>query len=143
MRDRLRRRVGRWLKFGTVGTLGLSLQLGTLTILKGYLGVHYLAATGMAVESAILHNFFWHERWTWGDRGLSGSRGRPARLVRFHSTTGAISILGNLVFMRLYAGELGLHYLVASLASVASCTVFNFVVSDRLVFLPLSPSAPR
>ena len=29
---------------------------------------------GLAVEAAILHNFLWHERWTWSDRAAAGRR---------------------------------------------------------------------
>jgi putative flippase GtrA len=140
-RGRFVRFVSRSSKFAAVGSLGLAIQLLMLALVKGVLGIHYLAATVLAVESAILHNFFWHERWTWVDRGLSTAPGRPFRLLRFHSTTGSISILGNVVFMKLFVGELGLHYLVGNLASVASCAVANFLVNDRFVFRPLSPRA--
>lgn len=143
MRERLRRLLARWLKFGAVGSVGTLVHLSMLTLMKGWFGVHYLAATVMAVESAILHNFFWHERWTWGDRGLARAPGKSARILRFHSTTGLISILGNVVFMKLFVGELGLHYLVGSVASIASCALANFLVSDRLVFLPLDPAPSK
>jgi len=73
---------------------------------------------------------FWRSRWI-------------ARLARFNSTTGMISILGNVLFMKIFVGELGLHYLLGNVASIASCAVLNFLVSDRFVFLPLSPTAPR
>jgi putative flippase GtrA len=115
--------------------MGVLVQLTALALLKGAASLHYLVATALAVESAILHNFLWHERWTWGDRGLLASPGRLLRLVRFNSTTGLVSIGGNVVFMRLFVGELGLPLLVGSLASIASCALLNFLVSDRFVFL--------
>jgi putative flippase GtrA len=131
----------RWLKFSAVGWLGVSVQLGVLTVLAGQLGVHYLVATGLAVESAIVHNFFWHERWTWGDRGLLGTPGKLPRLLRFNVAAGSVSLLGNLVFMSVFVGGLGLHYLVGNVLSIASCAILNFVISDRLVFLV--QTAPR
>ena len=130
----------RWLKFSAVGWLGVSVQLCMLTLLAGQLQLHYLVATALAVEAAIIHNFFWHERWTWGDRGLRGAPGRLRRLVRFNLTAGSISILGNVVFMSIFVGQFGLHYLVGNVASIASCAVLNFFVSDRLVFLALDES---
>jgi putative flippase GtrA len=36
--------------------------------LKSELHFPYLAATALAVEAAVVHNFFWHERFTWADR---------------------------------------------------------------------------
>jgi len=117
-------------------------QLGMLTLLAGHFGLHYLVATALAVESAIIHNFFWHERWTWGDRGLRGTPGRWPRLLRFNLTSGSISILGNVVFMSVFVGQFGLHYLVGNVVSIASCAILNFFVSDRLVFLALAEGAP-
>ncbi len=113
-----------------------------LTLLAGHLDMHYLVATALAVQCAILNNFFWHERWTWGDRGLLGAPGRWQRFLRFNASSGALSILGNVVFMSIYVGQLGLHYLIGNIASIASCTILNFVISDRLVFLAMPTGAP-
>jgi putative flippase GtrA len=132
----------RWLKFSAVGWLGVGVQLGMLTLLAGHLGVHYLVATALAVESAIIHNFFWHERWTWGDRGFRGRGVRLQRLLRFNAASGSVSILGNLVFMSIFVGQLGLHYLVANIVSIASCAILNFVINDKLVFLAIAERAP-
>jgi hypothetical protein len=41
--------------------------------------------------------------------------------------------------MKLFVGEIGLHYLIGNVASIASCGVANFLISDRLVFLPPFP----
>ena len=130
----------RWLKFSAVGWMGVAVQLMVLTILAGHLGMHYLLATALGVESAILHNFLWHERWTWRDRDLIGAAGQWRRLMRFNLTSGLVSITGNLVFMRLFVGELGLHYVVGNLASIASCAIVNFIISDRMVFLTMAPA---
>src|SRR5258705_13257908 len=94
------------LRFYAVGAVGIVVQLAALTFFKSGLGLDYLPATALAVEAAILHNFFWHERWTWVDRTRSLPAGRTVRLIRFHLTTGALSILGNLVFMQALAGRM-------------------------------------
>src|SRR5207245_237643 len=52
------------LRFYTVGAAGIVVQLAALTFLKSGLHLDYLPATATAVEAALLHNFFWHERWT-------------------------------------------------------------------------------
>ena len=133
----------RWLKFSAVGWLGVGVQLCMLTLLAGHFGLHYLVATAFAVESAIIHNFFWHERWTWGDRGLRGTPGRLRRLLRFNVASGSVSLLGNLVFMSIFVGQFGLHYLVGNVASIASCAILNFIISDRLVFLTIAQRSPE
>jgi putative flippase GtrA len=113
--------------------MGTGLQLLVLLVLTGPANLHYLPATAIAVESAILHNFFWHERWTWGDR--SRQEARLSRFFRFHGTTGLISILGNLLFMRLFVGELALPPLAGNVASIACCALLNFLANDRVVFV--------
>lgn len=126
----------RWFKFNAVGGIGVGVQLVALTILAGQLELNYLVATALAVEAAVIHNFLWHERWTWADRFAQGRQGSWRRFVQFNLTTGTFSIVGNLVFMRLFVGTLGMHYLVANLMTIAVCSVLNFMVSDRLVFQP-------
>jgi dolichol-phosphate mannosyltransferase len=122
----------RVLRFASVGSMGTALQLVALATLTGPAGLHYLVATALAVEAAILHNFLWHDRWTWADRRSDGKLGR---LLRFNTTTGLVSILGNLAFMQLFVGELGIPVLAGNLASIACCASLNFLLSDRVVFV--------
>ena len=124
----------RWLKFNAVGALGIVVQLAALALLVSGLHLNYLAATALAVEIAVLHNFVWHERFTWVDRTSIASGAVLARLLRFNFTTGLISIGGNLVFMRLLVGTARLNYFFANLLTIAACSVANFVATDRLVF---------
>lgn len=123
-----------WVKFNTVGLLGMAFQLLALGILKGGLGLNYLAATIIAVESAVLHNFVWHERWTWLERTKRNASGVLGRLFRFHMANGLISIIGNLALMWLLVSRLHLHYLLANVTAIGACAILNFLASDRLVF---------
>ncbi len=131
-----RRLAGRYLKFSTVGGIGIFVQLAALAILKSLAGLHYLLATALAVEAAVLHNFAWHERWTWIERTSGNRQLRPllGRLLRFNVTTGALSIASNLVLMRLLVGRLHLHYLLANILTIAICSLANFLVSEFFVF---------
>ena len=126
----------RWLKFHLVGALGIGVQLAALSLLTGA-GVWYLAATALAVEAAVVHNFVWHERMTWRDRATPGFDVRRllGRFLRFQMANGLISLLGNLLVMRLLVGVLHLPVLWANLGAIAACAALNFVVSDRLVFV--------
>lgn len=125
----------RWMKFNLVGAVGIAVQLAALYLLTS-VGTNYLAATALAVEAAVLHNFLWHERFTWPDR-LSAdrkSRQRLARLLRFNFTTGAVSIVGNLLVMRWLAGSIHMRPMLANGIAIAACSLVNFLVSDRWVF---------
>ena len=39
--------------------------MGSFALLFGALHENYMAATALAVEPAVLHNFVWHEMYTW------------------------------------------------------------------------------
>jgi putative flippase GtrA len=88
----------------------------------------------VAVEAAVIHNFVWHERFTWADRVRISARESASRFWKFNLTTGLFSILGNVVLMFLFAGMIGLPYVPANLVTIATCSIINFLVSDRFVF---------
>lgn len=123
--------IQRWLRFNAVGLAGIVVQLAALAALKQWADLPILAATAIAVEIAVLHNFYWHERWTWG---TAGTPGLAARLLRFHAANGLVSIASNLVWMRLLTGTLGMHYLLANGISIAATALINFALSERFVF---------
>jgi dolichol-phosphate mannosyltransferase len=121
-------------KFALVGAIGVAVQLAALEALTA-IGIHYLWATGLAVEAAVLHNFMWHQRFTWSDRSASRRAEAVVRLLRFHLSNGAISIVGSLLLMRWLVGQFGMGMLVANLLTIAACSAGNFLASDRWVFL--------
>lgn len=123
--------IQRWLRFNAVGVAGILVQLGALAACKQFAELSTMAATALAVEIAVLHNFYWHERWTWGTRGTPGL---GPRLLRFHLANGLVSIVSNLVWMRLLTGAFGMHYLPANLISIGVTALLNFALSERFVF---------
>ena len=127
----------RWMKFNLVGGIGIGVQLIVLTIFKGELHFNYLWATALAVEAAVIHNFLWHERFTWVDRTKANRASRMdtfLRFLKFNFTTGAFSILGNLALMKLFVDVAHRPYLAANGMAIAVCSIANFLVSDRFVF---------
>jgi len=125
-----------WLRFNAVGIVGVGVQLAILAVLKSGLGWSVRLSTVVAVECTVLHNFVWHERWTWAHRKLD-LRGLPVRLVRFNVSNGLISIVGNLVLMELLAVRLHLNYMLSNIAAIIACSLLNYLVSDKLVFKKL------
>jgi putative flippase GtrA len=129
----------RWCKFNFVGGIGIGVQFAALFLVKGVLHFHYLAATAIAVEAAVVHNFVWHEQFTWVDRTKSAS-GQPhwrrslPRFLRFNLTTGAVSVVGNLALMRVMVGQGHMNYLLANAIAITLCSLANFLVSENWVF---------
>ena len=64
----------RWCKFNLVGGIGIGVQFAALFLVKGVLHFNYMAATAIAVEAAVVHNFVWHEQFTWADRTMMPNR---------------------------------------------------------------------
>jgi putative flippase GtrA len=133
----------RWLKFNLVGTLGIGVQLGVLALLTRAWHVGYVIATALAVEAAVFHNFVWHERFTWRDKGSRNSSEALRRFVWFDGTTGIVSIGGNLLLMRWLVGQLHIRPVHANLLSISGCSLANFLVADRCVFRESRPRHPR
>lgn len=123
----------RWLMFNAVGGMGVGVQLLALGALADGLGLDYRLATALAVLAAVLHNFVWHEHWTWSDR-CAGRRGRLARLASFTLVNGTLSIAGNVVFTSLYVTALDIHHVPANLLAIATCSAANFFASHHVVF---------
>lgn len=134
IRERRTETLLRWWKFNLVGAIGIGVQLALLFWLTGICHVNYLAATAAAVEAAVVHNFLWHEHFTWADRVKFSWRQSPARLARFNLANGGISILGNLVLMKALVSFGHLNYFAANLIAIALCSLTNFLVSDEWVF---------
>jgi putative flippase GtrA len=128
------RMVRRWVKFNIVGGIGVGVQLAVLAAFRSWLQLDYLLATGMAVEIAVIHNFVWHERFTWMDRPATG-RGRSlVRFAKFNISNGAVSIAGNLALMRLLVGTAKWNYVASNVLAIAVCSLVNFLLGDRFVF---------
>jgi len=147
-------RLMRWCRFNVVGGIGIIVQFAALFVLKSVLHFNYLFATVIAVEAAVVHNFVWHEQFTWADRNMiertqrnqtktdrttwerihSRRRRSLIRLLRFNLTTGAVSILGNLALMKVMVGQGHMNYLLANAVAIILCSLANFLVSETWVF---------
>jgi putative flippase GtrA len=132
-RDR-HRTILRWIKFNAVGGVGIVVQLAALSVFRSWLKLDYLLATGLAVEIAVVHNFLWHERFTWADRPATRPMQSLVRLAKFNVSNGAVSIVGNLGLMRVLVGEMKVNYVAANFVAIVVCSLANFLLSDRFVF---------
>lgn len=122
----------RWLKFSLVGVLGMVVQLASLALFNRLLHGRYLVASAAALEVTLLHNFVWHTRYTWRDRREASSAWR--RLVRFHLSSGLLSLAGNLGLMRWLVHAAHLPVLAANAVAVLCCSAANFWFSHRWAF---------
>ena len=121
-------------RFNLVGLLGAALQLLLLCLLTRYLHMPAVAVTPVAVEIVVLHNFAWHERFTWRDRHLKSVRQRTVRLWRFHVGNGLTSLLGNTVLAYCLVERLKAPVLPSAIGAIVFCALVNFFIADRWVY---------
>ncbi len=129
-----RQACARFGRFNLVGALGAGLQILLFYLLMKCFRVSEAVATPIAVEIVVLHNFLWHERFTWRDRRLDGLRRRSARLWRFHVSNGLISLVGNTLLTYCLVERLKTPALPAAFAAIAICAPANFFMADRWVY---------
>jgi putative flippase GtrA len=100
--------------------------VNTLVLLLLYQWIHLplILASAMAVELAIINNFIWNNRWTFGCSQISCKRFARFNLVSLAGlivSTGALWVL---------VSRLGLYYLAANLLGIALATAWNFSASS-------------
>ena len=128
-------------RFSLVGFMGALLQLILISILSKRLG-GVRVATLIAVEITILHNFIWHERFTWKDRATKSSRERLGRIARFHFGNGFTSLAGNTLLMYWVVERLNRPPLPTAIAGIALCSMANFWLADRWVMIRAGEPGP-
>src|SRR3954471_12551501 len=111
--------------FALVGLLGFFVQIAMLALLTSA-GLSWLPATVIAVETAIVQNYWCHGFVTWPRRRGS--------FVRFNASMAVTSIGGNVILMALLVRGCGLPVIAANVIAVAILSAANFVISDRWVF---------
>ena len=122
----------RWWKFNQVGALGMILQLAALAFLNRFMPGQYLYASAAAVELAVLHNFVWHLHYTWRDR--RGDSAVIIQLMRFHLSNGLVSMLGNIVLMRMLVHFAHIPILVSNGIAILCCSIANFYLGHYWAF---------
>ena len=135
--SRLCARFGR---FSLIGLLGAVLQVILFNLLMNSFHLRGVEAMVIAVETVLLNNFFWHERFTWRDRGAAGLRQRMVRLWRFQFANGMVALAGNTVLAYWLVQQLKAPPWPSAVAAIAICAPINFLVADRWVY---GQAAPR
>lgn len=113
-------------RFACVGALGVAVNSFSLLWLHEGIGLPYLLAGVLAIELAIIHNFFLNEFWTFRSRrrGLSGTAW--FRLAKFQLVSLSGMVI-NLAILALLRGLIHLPLLLSNLVGIAAAAVYNYV----------------
>ncbi|WNE97436.1 GtrA family protein [Streptomyces luomodiensis] len=114
-------------RFAVVGGGGVLVNTVVLFVLYHWAGLPLLAASSIAVEIAVVHNYLLNDRWTFAVRTPS-----LRRFIKFN-----VTVLGGLavnVFIVWSLVRAGMHLLMANCLGIAAAFAVNFASSTGWVW---------
>jgi len=117
-------------RFVAVGTTAAAVQMALLALLVEVVGLGYLLAAVLAIETTIVLQYFANNAWTFQRWGHTTLRGYAAGLLRTNIVRGSaipiqIGVLWALV------SSVGVMYLVANAVAIAVSGVYRYVLDSR------------
>jgi putative flippase GtrA len=116
-----------------VASVGFLIQTSIVALLTSRAHVAAELATAIGVELAVINNFLWHERWTWGDR-FERTQSRLRRFAAYQLATGSVSLAGNVLLASAAVHVLGMDATLANVLAVIAMSLANYSIADRLIF---------
>lgn len=137
--------LGRFLRFGIVGSSGVIVDMGMLYLLSdpSMLGWGLTRSKLIGSELAIINNFLWNDAWTFGDVS-SRHPGLKQRLRRFGKFQ-VICLTGmalNATLLNLQFNLLGMNRYVANAIAILAVAFWNFWLNLRLSWRVTQPHPP-
>jgi dolichol-phosphate mannosyltransferase len=127
--------IRRFLRFGAVGLSGVLVDMAMLYLLSDPSTLDWGLTTSkvLASELAIVNNFLWNDRWTFGDIARSQRRWRQ-RLQRFLKFN-LICLMGltlNVLILNVLFNAFGINRYVANFVAIGLVTFWNFWINLKL-----------
>jgi dolichol-phosphate mannosyltransferase len=125
--------IARFLRFGFVGLSGVVIDMGLLYLFHSVWGFALTRSAIFAAEFAILNNFFWNDRWTFGDLAKQQrSLGKALkRLLKFNLVC-LMGLVLKILLLNLLFNQLGINAYLANLVAIAIVTLWNFWINLKL-----------
>lgn len=118
----------RFVRFGLVGLTGVIVNFVVLTALAEAAGLHYLIATALATEAAILTNFTLNDRWTFRDVQVHSHWIQRAWKYNLFALGG---LMISVVVMAVLTSLFSLHYLFANVFAIGAAMFWNYATNAR------------
>jgi dolichol-phosphate mannosyltransferase len=127
--------IRQFIQFGLVGFSGLFIDMAVFYLLSdpAALGWGLTRSKMLAAEVAIVNNFLWNDRWTFGAIASQqrGWRRRIRRFLKFNLICLAGLIL-NVMILNLLFNQFGVNRYLANLLAIAIVTLWNFWLNLKL-----------
>ena len=120
-------------RFAFVGLSGLIVDMGLLYLLHGTLGFGLTRSAIVAAELAIINNFVWNDRWTFGD--LAQQQQKRHQVIKRFFKFNLICLMGlilKILLLNLLFNGLHLNPYLANFLAIAMVTLWNFWINLKL-----------
>ena len=123
----------RFARFAFVGLSGLTIDMGLLYLLHGTLGFGLTRSAIVSAELAIINNFVWNDRWTFGDLAQQQQKRHQVikRFVKFNLIC-MMGVILKILLLNLLFNGLHLNPYLANFLAIALVTVWNFWINLKL-----------
>jgi dolichol-phosphate mannosyltransferase len=118
------------IKFCIVGASGVIVNTVILFAGKEYAGIPLLLASGIAILTAMLWNFYWNDAWTFAE--IKTETVIHDRLLLFVALCSIGAIINEVILIGLV--KLGMYYLLANLAGIAVATSWNYLMNKKVTW---------
>jgi dolichol-phosphate mannosyltransferase len=127
----------RFVRFALVGLSGVAVDMALLFLLSDprSLGWGLTRSKVIAAEAAIVNNFHWNDRWTFGDLVPEQRSWRAAfsRFLKFNAIClGGLAL--NVVLLNLMFNRLGMSRYVANAVAIGTVTAWNYLLNRALAW---------
>lgn len=127
--------IGQLIQFCLVGLSGVFVDMTLFYLLSdsSALGLGLTRSKIIAAEVAIINNFFWNDRWTFGDIAARqrGWKRRLKRFLKFNMICLAGLIL-NVLILNFLFNVLGINRYLANFIAIGMVTLWNFWLNLKL-----------
>jgi dolichol-phosphate mannosyltransferase len=125
----------RFVRFAVVGFSGVFVDMGMLFILSDptMLAWGLTRSKLIGAEVAIVNNFYWNDRWTFGD--VSSRQNRLAQRIRRFAKFQIVCLSGlalNTILLNVQFNLLGINRYIANAVAIAIVTGWNFWLNLKL-----------
>ncbi|MBD2202771.1 GtrA family protein [Calothrix sp. FACHB-1219] len=124
--------ISRLMRFAIVGFSGVFIDLGGFYFLHGLLGLSLITGAMISTELAIINNFIWNDRWTFGD--VSTPKNLVTQKLQRFAKFNLICLVGmlvNVAIVNFLVNKFTMNEYMAKLVAIICVTFWNFGINLR------------
>lgn len=118
----------RFVKFCIVGGSGVVVNTGILAALTAFAQMDYRIASIIAIEAAIIWNFFLNDKWTF--KKSTNKSNIFTKLLKFNGVSLVGAAINWVVLIAITEG-LGIYFIISNLVGILVATAWNYLANKK------------